>query len=101
MCVAVEKFHQEKTEQSLRLKAEIERPKLERMKMIMAEKMVDENMIEKIMREAWAIIKSSGALDGLVPDNEQTEIRNFFAKNYVEITEMYRLYSPVSLRLAN
>lgn len=101
LCAAVEKFKQEKTEQSLKLKAEIERPKLERMKMIMAEQMVDENTIEKTMREAWALIKSSGALDGLVPDEEQIEIRNFFAKNYVEITEMYRLYSPVSLCLEN
>ncbi len=76
---------------------EIERPKLEKMRVILADQLIHNAVIERTVNEEWALIKDSGVLDNLVPDEgQQEEIRSFLHKNYVELSDCYKFYSAVN-----
>ena len=93
----VEKFQAERERQANLRQLEIERPKLEKMKVILADQLIHDAVIERTVNEEWALIKDSGVLDNLVPDEgQQEEIRSFLQRNYVELSDCYKFYSAVN-----
>lgn len=84
----VECFQRERAEAALIRKIETETPKIELMRRIMAEQMIDDTVINETMNKEWGIVKNSGILDGMIPDEEQAaEIRKFFTRYYVELSK--------------
>lgn len=72
-------------------------PKIEKMKSIMQEQLIDNNMIQTYMQSEWLLIEKSGILESIVYDvEEQKAIKEFFVTNYVEISEMYKSFSAVN-----
>ena len=93
----VERFRAERERQAKLCQIEIERPKLEKMKVILADQLIHDDVIERTVNEEWALIKDSGVLDHLVPDEgQQEEIRSFLHRNYVELSDCYKFYSAVN-----
>jgi hypothetical protein len=88
----VESFRIEKSERDRLQKIEIERPKILLMKQVMQNQFVGPELIEEVMNKEWAIVKENGVLDHIVPDpNHQREIKDFFIRNFVELTDMYKV----------
>ncbi|KAK1743950.1 hypothetical protein QTG54_005547 [Skeletonema marinoi] len=93
----VENFLAERDRQAKLRQIEIERPKLEKMRVILADQLIDNAVIESTVNEEWSLIKGSGVLDNLVPDEgQQEEIRSFLERNYVELSDCYKFYSAVN-----
>jgi hypothetical protein len=88
----VEIFQIEKSERARLQKIEIERPKILLMKQVMKNQFVGRELIQEVMDREWAIIKDSGVLDHMVPDpNHQSEIKDFFIRNFIELSDMYKV----------
>eukprot|EP00574_Skeletonema_japonicum_P002311 CAMPEP_0201723846 /NCGR_PEP_ID=MMETSP0593-20130828/7740_1 /ASSEMBLY_ACC=CAM_ASM_000672 /TAXON_ID=267983 /ORGANISM="Skeletonema japonicum, Strain CCMP2506" /LENGTH=533 /DNA_ID=CAMNT_0048214989 /DNA_START=70 /DNA_END=1671 /DNA_ORIENTATION=+ len=93
----VENFQAERERQAKLRQIDIERPKLEKMRVILADQLIHNAVIERTVNEEWALIKDSGVLDNLVPnESQQEEIRSFLHKNYVELSDCYKFYSAVN-----
>jgi hypothetical protein len=73
------------------------RPKLQKMRDILKEQLVDDDTILTSMKNEWSLIEKSGALESLIPaQNEQETIKAFFTEHYAELSEMYKYYSAVN-----
>lgn len=93
----VESFLTESSERARLRKIEIEKPKIALMKKVMKKQAIDDALIQQTMNIEWGIIKDSGILDNIVPDqHQQEEIQRFFVRNYIELTDMYKFYSAVN-----
>ena len=93
----IDTFRAEREEQARLRQIQIEKPKIEKMQKIMMDQLIDNNVIEKTVNKEWALIKESGILGNLVPDEgQQEEIRSFLHTNYVELSDCYKFYSAVN-----
>ena len=73
------------------------RPKLQKMRDILKEQLVDDDTILTSMKNEWSLIEKGGALESLIPaQNEQETIKAFFTDHYAELSEMYKYYSAVN-----
>mmetsp|Transcript_9929 Transcript_9929/g.21489 ORF Transcript_9929/g.21489 Transcript_9929/m.21489 type:complete len:545 (+) Transcript_9929:163-1797(+) len=93
----VETFKREKETQAMIAKMNIEKPKISLMQKVMAAQLLSDTTIAATFNEEWGLIKNSGILDNIVPDEkQQEEIRSFFLKYFVELNDMYKFYSAVN-----
>ena len=93
----VELYQSEKAAAALQRKIEIETPKINKMKEVMRSQLISDDDIATTLSSEWILIKNSGILDNIVPDETQQEdIRSFLTKNFVEINDLYKFYSAVN-----
>ncbi len=65
--------------------------KIFEMKEVMRPQLAAEEMNNSIMLEEWGHMSQGSVLDNIVPSfQEQTKIRNFFVKNYAQLSEMFK-----------
>ncbi|KAL7542507.1 hypothetical protein ACHAWF_007191 [Thalassiosira exigua] len=95
--VEVETFKTEREAAALVARMNVERPKIERMRQVMASQLLSDDMIAATLSQDWSLIKNSGILENIVPDEgQQEEIRAFFFRYFVELSDMYKFYSAVN-----
>ena len=93
----VELFRHESSECARLQQIEVERPKIALMKKVMSKQVIDDAIIKELMDREWTVITDSGVLDNIVPDHQQQEeIKQFFIRNFVELTDMYKFYSAIN-----
>ena len=78
-------------------KMNIEKPKIKLIRQVMAAQLISDATIDATFGVEWGLIKTSGILDNIVPDQQQQEeIHHFFRKYFVELNDMYKFYSAVN-----
>lgn len=93
----VETFRREKADAAMIMKLEIEKPKIQLMREVLESQLITDEAIAATVEEEWTIIKSSGILDNIIPDEkQQNKIRSFIQTYYVELNDMYKFYSAVN-----
>lgn len=93
----VELYQSEKAAAAMQAKIEIETPKINRMKEVMASQLISDDDIATTLSSEWVTIKNSGILDNIVPDETQQEdIRLYLTSNFVELNDLYKFYSAVN-----
>mmetsp|Transcript_29279 Transcript_29279/g.70663 ORF Transcript_29279/g.70663 Transcript_29279/m.70663 type:complete len:544 (-) Transcript_29279:133-1764(-) len=93
----VETFRREKTNEAMIAKMEIEKPKISLMTVVMESQLISDDAIAATFNEEWALIKNSGILENIVPDDkQQDQIRGFLLKYFVELNDLYKFYSAVN-----
>ena len=93
----VETYQREKANEARIAKIKIEKPKIEMMRQVMAAQLQSNSDIAATLNEEWVLIKNSGILDNIVPDEkQQDEIRSFLTKYFVELNDLYKFYSAVN-----
>ena len=82
----VETFQRQREDEARIAKMNIEKPKIALMRRVMACQLEAANF-----EGEWDVIKKSGILDNIVPDEEQQEqIHAFYSKYFVELNDMYK-----------
>lgn len=93
----LESVRRRREQEEMHSRMERERPHISKMQEIMKEQLYDEALIEETMQNEWNLIKKSGVLDSLVPDeDEQESIRMFLIKYYNELSDMYKFFSAIN-----
>ena len=93
----VETYQREKANEAMIAKMKIEKPKIEMMQQVMSAQLQSNSDITATLNEEWILIKNSGILDNIVPDEkQQDEIRAFLTTYFVELNDLYKFYSAVN-----
>ena len=67
------------------------------MQQVMSAQLQSNSDIVATLNEEWILIKNSGILDNIVPDEkQQDEIRAFLTTYFVELNDLYKFYSAVN-----